>query len=344
MAGGVKHTMPGGFVSLLTTSLLRLPGKFEVARLLGTLQKIDANAVQRLSVREWLDTRIRQPEVRGLVQALFRLANYANDPERHSAGSALSQLQMALSSNVDYLDGGWQVLVDAMRAQAEAAGVQIQCGARVVGVDHDASVRAVRLADGPSMTAAAVVVAGTPTDAVGVVPDSGVLRQWAESAIPVKAACLDIALSRLPDPKARFALGIDAPLYFSVHSAVAKLAAAGGATIHVAKYLDPSTVPDPKADERQLEALLDLMQPGWREVVVERRFLPSMVVSHALVTAAAGGTAGRPGPAVPGIDGLFVVGDWVGPEGVLADASVASAQQAAEMILRRGASRIAAAA
>jgi len=76
------------------------------------------------------------------------------------------------------------------------------------------------------------------------------------------------------------------------------------------------------------------MQPGWREVVVERRFLPSLVVSHMLVTAAAGGTAGRPGPAVPGIRNLYVAGDWVGPEGMLADASLASAKRAAELITR----------
>src|SRR5262249_55842397 len=150
----------------------------------------------------------------------------------------------------------------------------------------------------------------------------------------IKAACLDIALSTLPRPRATFALGIDAPLYLSVHSAVAQLAPAGAATIHVAKYLDPDTVTDAKDDERQLEAHLDLVQPGWRDVVVERRSLPSMTVYHALATAAQGGTSGRPGPAVPKIANLYVAGDWVGPRGLLADASLASAKQAAELIAR----------
>jgi len=143
-----------------------------------------------------------------------------------------------------------------------------------------------------------------------------------------------VALSRLPRPRATFALGIDQPLYLSVHSAVAKLAPAGGATIHVAKYLDPDVSPDAKFDERQLEGVLDLIQPGWREAVVDRRFLPSMTVYHALVTAAQGGTAGRPGPAVPNVANLYVVGDWVGPQGLLADASLASAKQAARLIAR----------
>ena len=81
---------------------------------------------------------------------------------------------------------------------------------------------------------------------------------------------------------------------------------------------------------------MDLVQPGWRDVVAQRRFLPNMLVANALPTAASGGTAGRPGPCVPGADNLYVVGDWVGADGMLADASLASAKAAAELILRGG--------
>ncbi|HEV8324571.1 MAG TPA: NAD(P)/FAD-dependent oxidoreductase, partial [Myxococcota bacterium] len=65
---------------------------------------------------------------------------------------------------------------------------------------------------------------------------------------------------------------------------------------------------------------------------VARRFLPHLVVSHALCTASAGGAAGRPGPAVPDVDGLCVAGDWVGAEGLLAEAALASARDAAERL------------
>jgi hypothetical protein len=47
-----------------------------------------------------------------------------------------------------------------------------------------------------------------------------------------------------------------------------------------------------------------------------------------------GGLAGRPGPAVPGSDNLYVAGDWVGREGMLAAASLASARSATLLILR----------
>ena len=56
-----------------------------------------------------------------------------------------------------------------------------------------------------------------------------------------------------------------------------------------------------------------------------------MVVSNALVTAADGGLSGRPDPRIA--DNLYIVGDWVGKEGLLSNASVASAKHAAQQIL-----------
>ncbi|HXG68601.1 MAG TPA: NAD(P)/FAD-dependent oxidoreductase, partial [Blastocatellia bacterium] len=120
-----------------------------------------------------------------------------------------------------------------------------------------------------------------------------------------------------------------------VHSASARLAPAGGALVHAAMYLPPDHDRSPQEDERELESHLDLAQPGWREVVTHRQFLPSMTVMNAMATARRDGTRGRPGPQVPDIPGLYVVGDWVGQEGLLADASLASAKQAAEIIATR---------
>ena len=114
--------------------------------------------------------------------------------------------------------------------------------------------------------------------------------------------------------------------------------------IHVAKYLPTNAKDSAQSIEQELEGVLELMQPGWRELVIERRFLPRITVSHALVTAKQGGLTGRPMPAVPGLDGLYVAGDWVGHEGQLADASFASAKLAAAMILQTQARQPAAAA
>jgi len=332
---GAKHALPGGFLSLVTTGLFGLPAKLETARLLAGFARIDPAPLARTPLREWLEANVRHADVRRLIAALIRLATYSDDPDRLSAGAAIAQLQSALRSNVLYLDRGWQTLIDGLRATAVAVGTRIVTSTRAAGIERAGATWRVRSADGAALDAAAVVIAAGPDTAADLLRDAvPAARSWMGGSIPVKAACLDLALSRLPQPRATFALGIDRPLYLSVHSAVASLGPAGHAVIHVAKYLGRNAS-DPKADERELEGLMDLVQPGWRELVLQRRFLPDMLVAHAVPTAATGGLAGRPAPGVPHTNGLYVVGDWVGPHGMLADASLASAKQAAHAILQR---------
>jgi phytoene dehydrogenase-like protein len=184
-----------------------------------------------------------------------------------------------------------------------------------------------------SRDAEAVVIAAGPGDARRLLTGAPgeVLERWDEQSIPVRAAVLDIGLSRIPLPQVNYSIGVDRPLYFSVHTKVAKLAPDGGAVIHAAMYLDPTTNHDPEAILSELEDLTDRVQPGWRDLVVHRRFLPQMAVTNAVVDAARGGLAGRPGPEVPGAPGLYVAGDWVGPTGMLAYAALSSGLSAGSL-------------
>jgi phytoene dehydrogenase-like protein len=335
--GGVKHTFPAGMVSLLTTSLFNLPAKLETARLLASLAKIDGNAVMNVSLREWVDREISHADVKDFLMAVFRVSTYSNAPELMSAGAAIEQLKMAFDKSVLYLDGGWQTIVDGLSEAARRAGVRMETGTKVEGVERDSAgvVRGVRFSDGRVLMASTVVVASSPSVAANLVGGGRQtqLARWADEAIPVRAATLDVALRHLPKPKATFALGVDRPLYFSVHSATARLAPEGGAMIHVAKYLSPDGEDSNEAIERELEGLLDLVQPGWRDALAHRRFLPDLIVANSTPLAERDGTRGRPGPQVDDVPGLFVAGDWVGKEGMLVDASFASAKQAARMVI-----------
>jgi phytoene dehydrogenase-like protein len=58
-----------------------------------------------------------------------------------------------------------------------------------------------------------------------------------------------------------------------------------------------------------------------------------MTTITAIPTPERGGLAGRPGPALPGVPGAYLAGDWVGPEGLLLDAALASAAAAARAAL-----------
>jgi phytoene dehydrogenase-like protein len=333
---GVKYTFPAGVLSMLTTSLFGLSSKLETARFLASIGSIDGNEMMGLSVREWVDRHLTHSAARELITAVLRLATYVNDAEHMSAGAAIEQLKLALGKGVLYLDGGWQTLVEGLVHQAEGAGVVFKTGAKVEVVERGpaGAVQGVRLADGTLYKSPCVIIASSPIIAASIVERSEQtsLARWAREATPVKAACLDIGLTRLPRPGATFALGIDRPLYLSVHSAAAQLAPEGGATIHLAKYLKPGEEESPADARRELEALIDLVQPGWRDVVAHQRFMPDLTVMHAMPTAASGGTRGRPGPQVEDVPGLLVIGDWVGKEGLLADAGLASARKASEIV------------
>jgi hypothetical protein len=160
-------------------------------------------------------------------------------------------------------------------------------------------------------------------------PQDAPLARWTARQVPVQAACLDVALSRLPRPGDRFALGLDQPTYFSVHSAAARLGPAGVVVIHLMKYLRGDVEEPASGVEIELETFLSLLQSGWKAHVVARRFLPRMTVCPALPAADDGGLAGRPEVVIGERANVFLAGDWVGPAGTLADAAAASAEQAA---------------
>jgi hypothetical protein len=164
-------------------------------------------------------------------------------------------------------------------------------------------------------------------------PDDSPLARWMSRAAPVRAACLDLAFNRLPRPNNKFALGLDRPLYYSDHSAVAKLAPKGIAVVHVMKYLGSGNSAPSQTIEHELERFLDQIQPRWNEHLVARRFLPSMTVAHGLPRADEDGLLGRPDVTVPERPGIFLASDWVGPDGLLADAAAASASEAARRVL-----------
>lgn len=334
LLGGRTHLLPRDPASLLTSSLLGLGAKAEVGSLYAALPKLDARRWNNVSVRDWLDSTLRHPEARLLMEAMCRLSTYAHAPEVQSAGAVIAQLQMGAAGGVWYLDGGWQSLVAGLAQRAREAGARIVSGTRVRRVRHDAAVRGVELADGTEVEAGQVLITARPPVAATLVNAGATpLSEWAAAALPARIACLDVALHHLSRPETTFALGMDQPLYYSVHTAAARLAPKGGAVIHVARYLGTEAPADPAALEEELEGVLDQLQPGWRNVLAHRRYLPNMIASNAVDRADRGGLAGRPDVAVPGVENLFVAGDWVGPEAMLVDASLASARRAARLML-----------
>lgn len=314
LRGGQLHKLPANPVSLMTTSLFSWRAKAELMRFYPKLPRIKPDKLQHISWGDWLDQNTQHPEVRDLFLASGRLWTYAASPEQ-SAGVVLKQAQLAMAKNVLYLNHGWQMMVDGLWRVAERAGVVLKTGASVTHLDDTT----LHLSTGETLRANVVVLA-TPPDTV-----RKLVSEFTWQGSPVRAATLDVGLTDLPNPHYPFALGIEEPLYFSVHSAYAQLAPEGQVMLHAAKYLAGD--PDAKQTEYELEALLDTVQPGWREACVTKRYLPNMVVSHALVT------PDNPRPQPQLRPNLYIAGDWVGDQGLIADAAFASAIQVAEHII-----------
>lgn len=357
LLNGSRYRLPRDFFSLTLTAALTARAKAEAASVSLRILTSDPAQFASMTVREWLDANVRDEQLRRIFESLIRLSTYSAAADRQSAAVALQQLKIA-RRGVVYVDEGWQKIVDALHSHAVAVGVQFVTSSRVVRIDHEREVRGIELGElelplrrdtqSVALPQGADGEAGTriAADTVLLAVDPATARAmtagitWPDLT-PVTATCLDVALSRLPVAKNTFAVGIDRPVYFSVHSRWGQLSPFGGALIHVAKYrAQGAALADDELDiigskaqalpdeERELEVLLDDLQPGWREVLVHRRFLPSMTVSNALVTP----ETKRPTVRTP-VRGLYLAGDWIGDEGILSDAALASARAAAKAIL-----------
>ena len=336
---GEIYDFPAGPLSLLTTGLLSFGEKLEAGKSLFGLMSAKPEQLRGITLSEWLDRNIRHGTVRDLIESSARTVTYTNAPDMLDMELVAEQVQVTTKGRIFYVDGGWQTLVDGLLDAALGAGAVVENRVRVRAVEHDGNrVMGVRLDDGSTVTANSVIVTAGPADASRLVDDgrNSALAGWAAQAVPVRAAVLDVALRRLPNPHATVALDMNGPHFMTAQSVYSKVAPEGGALIYNLKYLHPCDNVDKEVQERELERWLDVTQPGWRDEVVERRFLPSMTVSHWLVTAESGGLAGRPGPSVSGISGLYVAGDWVGPRGILFSASLWSARMASHAILNAG--------
>jgi len=350
---GQLHPMPTSPGTVFSTDLFNWSGRMELIRkMLGVVFQNHEPQMER-SIGDWLANEVQDPFIRDLLAGLFRLSTYANDPERLSAGGVLKQFRLALTGNVLYLDNGWQTMVDGLVQKAQQFGVELEVGRAVQEVLFEQTtpelhksvpnarhrVQGVLLKDGSYALAKDVILAVGPSVATKMANSERCpsLQIWAKELIPIRAACLDLALDTLPCPKRPFVLGLDKPYYFSVHTEYARLGGGAGHVVHVAKYRHSDEESAPKEIESELESFMDIVQPGWREHVRFRRFMPKMLVANALLSTDLQGGKGRPDVHVPEAEGLYLAGDWVG-KGYwnLLDASLDSAKTAVDQIIKRG--------
>ncbi len=302
---GRAHRAPSGAATLLRTTAVGWRAKLELGRFLATLPRQRPAAHADRTVADWIDGTFRDEGARQAVAMLVRLTTYANRPQELSAEVGIGMIQAGLGSGVRYLERGWDQLVGALAA---VEGVRIE---------RDHGVR--ELPD----VAAVIVAAGGPDNAATL---AGIDPALLDVGPAAEASCLDLGIRGAPPQS--LALGMDVPCYASLHSRPGGRAPAGSSAVAVAEYLGAGVEPSrPRLEEFAAIAGIDA------ERIVTQRYLHRMVACSAIPLASHGGLAGRPGIDVLATladrPGIFVAGDWVGPEGHLADAVLASARAAA---------------
>ena len=294
LADGAVQRLPDGLWSALTTPMLSLGQAAELIALLRRPPAPGASVEQHLQGLS--------PHAADMMRMLIRLSTYTHATDLQRADRAFTQLK--LGARVIYPHGGWGALVEGLVGRARAAGAQIRLGTDVRALAPGE----VRLASGEVLTADHVVVALPRAAAARLIPDE------AAPPPPVQSAILDLVLERLPRPERNVVLGLRQASYYSVHSAAARLG--DGVVVHVARYL----APDEHAPREALEADMDLIQPGWRAHLRHARYLPAVLTASSL------DAVGHERPGISAGPGLWRCGDYVGEQGLLADASLLSAR------------------
>ena len=313
---GSRVLADGHRYSPLSRRVLGARAAAQVTAVLARVAAAAPDSFAHRSTQEWIAAFELVPRAAAVLEALVRVTSYASELDRMPADLAIRQLRSAFRGVV-YPDDGWQILVSGLLASATEAGAELRAHAAATEITGEPGAWRVRTLSGDEITAAAVVVAaGTPAAARRLLP---VHPGWGDLGAEVTAACLDLGVRHT---RARFVLGIDEPVYLSPHAPPGRLAPQGRGMVHVMRY--GSRAPD--ADRAQLQALAEAAGISAADVAVQR-FLPRMVVATSL-PAPGSGLAGRPPAPVPGAPGLFVAGDWVGPDSWLSDCSLASGELA----------------
>lgn len=319
VAGEVVSRLPFDAGGAVRSKLVTTAGKAQLGRFVAGVATIDPAPLADRSAEAWLTGFGYRDDATEVLRTLARIASYADELDTISADAVAGQLRLAIRKGVRYLDGGWKVLVDALVGRVTAAGGALRTGDPVVSVEPDAGGGVeVRLGDGTVLAAPSVVLAlGGPAATASVLREP---PQWGLVGPPSTAACLDLGLRRAPEKTTLF--GVGEPLYLSTHTGAADLAPEGHALVHLMRY----GARDAETDRAELWA--HARTAGITDDdVVEQRFLAAMVTNHG-VPVPGSGLVGRPSIEAAGIPGVFLAGDWVGPEGLLADCALASGQSA----------------
>ncbi|MCH1626012.1 phytoene desaturase family protein [Ferdinandcohnia quinoae] len=333
MENNFEYAAPFSPLGVLTTGLLRTKERMEWIAVLLKVMRIDPQTLANQTFQQWVKQIAHSEVIESLLYTLGRLATYCHAPDKMSAKVMVTNLKNAMGG-VLYLDGGWQTIIDQLHNLAILSGIQVRSHAPVKQIyPYEQKQFKLVLSNEEEMIGKYVISATGPQELNEMIGENFNIGQNGvfSRITPIKGATLDVALSRLPNPKRLFAMGITDPFYYSVHSHYAHLSDDTNHTIlHVFKYLHPDEHIDKTNIKSELEQFLDKVQPGWKQYVVTSRLLPTITVNQRLPQIGDELKLQRSRTVIPG---LYIAGDWASPDLILADGAASSGKHAAHEII-----------
>ena len=319
---------------MLRTGALSARGRAAAARLLAALPKHNASKVAGTTVNEWIAARQLPDDAAALVHVLVRVSTCANAPDVLGAGAVVQQLATRSRASVISMAVGrtWSTVSQHPRPRP---GAKIIDHAGVNGIERTGSAWELRTSAGDMRAASVVLAAGGPDVAARVLGvESSVVGDPGQKA---RVTCLDLGLGPPPAmsrccsrPMLRCISPRTCPPPGSARPA--RWSCTWPSTSYPTARPLPRWVPaDCGITLAQRESSATVTP------VLASRYLHNMTVTYGIPQARLGGLRGRPSVAVAGMPGIFLAGDWVGREGMLADAAMASAKHAAVEAVRRAA-------
>ncbi|MDQ2754574.1 MAG: FAD-dependent oxidoreductase [Actinomycetota bacterium] len=316
---GELHDIPFGPDRLAGSTLLGTASKIQFSQVLDLVSTELTAALTGTTVDQWIADHNIRPDVEAIFRALIRLSTFMVDTSEFSADAAIRQLQLGARPGVLYLHGGWTQLIEGLSRQ-----VQVESGCKIMALEPNGKYVVVRTGETVLRARQVIVASGGPISTRALLPEDPC---WPGLGRPLTAACLDLGLTRVPSPG--YVLSIDEPLVGVVQSPPGRQAPEGQAVVQAIKY--GATVA--KADRLSLERHVARLGVEADDIGTSR-FLARMVVAGSTPRATDGGLSGRPRVTDSGQRGVYIAGDWIGPEGLLVDASIASGHEAAREALR----------
>ncbi|WP_428910827.1 phytoene desaturase family protein [Niallia sp. Krafla_26] len=326
----IEYSAPFTPLGFFSTNLLNGKERMEWVKVLFKMTNMDSEKLTNQTFQQWVKQIAKSDKVQSLLYLLGRLATYCHAPEKVSAKIMVSHMK-AVMGGVLYLDGGWQSLVDQLHNRAVSSGVKVQTHTVVKQIIAEEQQIRLVLSDGKDILGKHVIYTSAPNELPNMV--HCLKSSFFTNTIPVTGSTLDVALSQLPNPKRLFAMNLSDPLYYSVHSNVAKLSDDGKSIVlHLFKYHHPDEHIDGKRVQKELHQFLEKLQPDWQKYQITSRYIPRLIVNQRFPQIGDEKQLLRSKTEIPG---LYIAGDWASPHSILAEGAVTSGLQAAQEILEK---------